>query len=306
MEKKFIDWLQERLGPSECVEVGIGDDAAVLQVPEGESIVVATDMVMDGAHFVLTECGGYRAGHKALGVNLSDLAAMAAQPLVALVSLALPRRQAFELGQQIIEGMIPLSETHRCALVGGDTNVWSGPAVINVAVIGTIGRNRSLTRTGARPGDWILLTGACGGSALGRHLDVAPRVSEALLLHERYEIHAAIDVSDGLAIDLSKLAAASRCGAIVELRTVPIHADADEWARRDDSGQTGLDHALGDGEDFELILAVPPDEARRAVREQPLAIPVTKIGEFVSESGLWSVDACGTRKALARTGFEHK
>lgn len=305
MEHKFIDWLQQQLPPSECLQVGIGDDAAVLKIPDQGSLVVATDMLMDGAHFVLSECGAARAGHKALGVNLSDLAAMAARPLAAFVSLALPQHGAAELARELIGGMLPLSETCGCAVAGGDTNVWEGPAVVNVAVVGTVGERGPLTRSKARAGDWILITGACGGSLLGRHLDVVPRVSEALLLHGRYELHAGIDISDGLACDLWRVLSASGCGAVVELQAVPIHADAHRAAERRGDTRSALDHALGDGEDFELILAVPAEEARRMLHEQPLQVPITRIGEFVAEQGLWSTDASGARHPLTPAGYEH-
>jgi thiamine-monophosphate kinase len=141
---------------------------------------------------------------------------------------------------------------------------------------------------------------------LGRHLLATPRVREAQVLHDRYHVHAAIDVSDGLAMDLSRVAEASGCGAVVELDSVPIHADAIELAQRTANGQSPLEHALRDGEDFELILAVPPESGRRIVKEQPLRHPVTRIGQFVDEFGLWSLDASGQRRTLAPAGFEHK
>jgi thiamine-monophosphate kinase len=306
VETELIDWLQKRIAPSQHLPVGIGDDAAVLEVPHSGPTAIATDMLMDGAHFVLNECGATRAGHKALGVNLSDLAAMAAKPLAAFVSLALPRGDALAIGRQIIEGMLPLAGEFGCVLAGGDTNVWSGPVVINVAVVGTIGKRGALTRSGARPGDWILVTGACGGSLLGRHLDMVPRVREAIQLHEQYRLHAGIDVSDGLSQDLWRVAEASRCGAVLDLQSVPIHPDAVLAAEQAPDGRSPLDHALGDGEDFELILAVPPEDAKRIVREQPLGVPITLIGEFVDEQGLWSKLAGGARQPLAPIGFEHK
>lgn len=305
MELTFIDWLQTRLPRLDSLQIGIGDDAAVLDLPDPTSLVVATDMLMDGTHFTLAECGAARAGHKALGVNLSDLAAMAARPLAAFVSLALPRVGALDLAKELIEGMLPLAEEHGCAVAGGDTNVWDGPAVINVAVIGTAGPERALTRSGARPGDWILVTGACGGSLLGRHLDVVPRVREALLLHEKYELHAGIDVSDGIARDLARICAASGCGAVVDLDAVPIHADAHRAAQQGVDERTALDHALADGEDFELILIAAAGDAGRILRDQPLDVPVTKIGEMVPDAGLWSRDPAGSHKPLVPSGYEH-
>ena len=137
----------------------------------------------------------------------------------------------------------------------------------------------------ARPGDKILVTGSFGGSIFGRQFDFQPRVAEALLLHDRYQLHAGIDASDGLSLDLSRLAAESGCGALVQTDAVPISAAAGQLAAQRADGSTPLDHALGDGEDFELILAVPPEQSRRMLAEQPLDVPLSCIGEFVERAG---------------------
>src|SRR5690606_2980111 len=137
-----------------------------------------------------------------------------------------------------------------------------------------------------RPGDRILATGALGGSIRGRHLTFEPRVSEAIELHSRYQLHACIDISDGLALDLSRICNASQCGAIVDVDRVPISDDARAIARDAGASASALDHALSDGEDFELLLAVKPAEAERMLREQPLATPLADIGEFAPEPGL--------------------
>jgi thiamine-monophosphate kinase len=160
-----------------------------------------------------------------------------------------------------------------------------------------------LRRNGACRGDRLLVTGQFGGSLLGKHFDFSPRVREALLLHDRYELHAGIDASDGLARDAAHLAAESGCGLVVRTEQVPVSAAARELAAR--SGRSPLDHALGDGEDFELILAVPPESAHRILADQPLAAPVACVGEFVAERGLWQ-ELDGKRTPLAPLGWEHR
>src|SRR5690606_13447043 len=147
---------------------------------------------------------------------------------------------------ELYRGMIPLAEQYGVAIAGGDTNSWDGPLAITVTAFGRVTERGPLTRSGARPGDLLLVTGALGGSILGRHLRVEPRVREALLLNERYELTAGMDISDGLALDASRLAAASRCGVALRLDSIPISGDAVELAERD--GKTPLAHALGDGE----------------------------------------------------------
>ena len=163
-------------------------------------------------------------------------------------------------------------------------------------------------RSGAQPGVWLLATGSFGGSLLGRHLDVEPRVNEALALRELLHVRAAIDVSDGLSLDASRLAEASGCGIAIDLASVPISPDATLAFQYDPLGPSPLDRALGDGEDFELLLAVAPREAAAflAERSEVLGTPIRKIGEFVPEPGLWSVspDVPALQRLVPR-GWEH-
>lgn len=303
MEREFIDWLRQRIPRSRSIPLGIGDDAAVLQLIAGDRIVVTTDMLMDGVDFDVSSCDPRRVGRKSLAVNLSDLAAMAAQPLAAFVSVALPRTNAFHLAKELYEGLFALAAEFEISIAGGDTNCWDGPLVISVTAIGAVTKRGPLLRSGARPGDSILVLGSFGGSILGRHFDFTPRVREALQLHEQFDLHAAIDVSDGLSLDLSRLAAESGCGAELDLTAIPVSTDAEVLAVK--NGGSPLDHALGDGEDFELILAAPADEAQRIVNLQPLPIKVTCIGKFVTERGLWSRTPDGKRRALVPRGYEH-
>jgi len=172
-------------------------------------------------------------------------------------------------------------------------------------LLGKVVGRGPLCRTGVKSGDRILVTGAFGGSILGRHLDFEPRVREALALNARYELHAGIDVSDGLSLDLAHLLEENHCGAVLSAEAVPITEDARRLAERLGDGSTPLDHALGDGEDFELILAVPPHEAQRILAGQPLGIPLSDIGQFVAEPGLWLQEAAGAPRLLTPRGWEH-
>lgn len=303
MESEFIAWLRTRLPSHPRLRLGLGDDAAVLRL--GGDCVVTTDLLTDGVDFVLAACDPVRVGRKALAVNLSDLAAMAARPVAAVVSLALPRQGAQELAVRLYEGLLPLAEKYETAVAGGDTNTWDGPLAISVTALGEPTGRGVLTRAGARPGDEILVTGAFGGSILGRHFDFEPRVGEALRLHEAYRLHAATDVSDGLSLDLSHLCEESGCGAEVNLAAIPVHPDSHRLSAERSDGVTPLDHALSDGEDFELILAVPSDEAQRLLHDQPLATPLTRIGRFLAEPGMWGLAPDGARAPLSPRGFRH-
>lgn len=305
MELEFVDYLRRRLPPHPRLRLGPGDDAALLDLGVQGECVLTVDMLTDGVDFELAQIDPRRAGRKSLAVNLSDLAAMASRPAGAVIALALPRQGAMELGVALYEGLIPLAEEFDLAIAGGDTNTWDGPLVVSITALGLPHARGPLLRGGARPGDRIVVTGSFGGSILGHHLDFQPRVREALVLHERYGLHAGIDVSDGLSLDLSRMAAASGCGAVLEARAIPIAPAAVELARQRADGVGPLEHALADGEDFELILAVPFDEARRMLAEQPAGVQLTDIGQFVAEPGLWLVDPDRGRRPLVPRGWQH-
>jgi thiamine-monophosphate kinase len=323
MERELLDWLRARLPKSRRTVLGVGDDAAILRPTPSKELIVTTDMLMEGVDFVLAENEPELIGRKALAVNLSDLAAMAAEPVAAFASVALPNSMSVETAQRICEGMIALAEEFNVELAGGDTNTWSGQLCLSITALGETPPGRAWRRSGARPGDLLLATGAFGGSLLARHLHFIPRIREALLLAGDYDIHAAMDVSDGLSLDLSRLARESGCGAVLELNAVPIHDDAYRAARiqlgeessdslsptaksvlLNSKNRTPLEHALGDGEDFELLLAVAPDVAERLLVSQPLEVQLTRIGRFLEQPGLFA-DLEGEIVPLEPRGYEH-
>jgi thiamine-monophosphate kinase len=302
MESEFIAWLRTRLPPSPALRLGPGDDAAILRLGDRAECVVTTDMLNDGIDFRVGRDAPRRIGRKALGANLSDLASMAARPLGVVVAVALPRDGAGELARELLEGMLPMAERYAVAIAGGDTNVWDGPLAISITAIGEVTEQGPLLRSGAQPGDRILVTGAFGGSILGRQFDFEPRVQEALQLNAAFPLHAGTDVSDGLSLDLSHICAESGVGAVIDVEHVPIAPAAYQMT----DSQTPLEHALGDGEDFELILSAPPDAAREIVLSQPIGVPVTDIGEFVAGSGLHQRNLDGRVEVLKPRGFEHR
>lgn len=308
MELSFLHWLQTQLPAAPHIPLGIGDDAALLNQQSGKQSVVTTDMLMDGVDFILKDCGPFAAGRKALAVNLSDLAAMGAKPVAAFVSLCLPRtgdeHHDLKFAQQLIQGMLPLAEQFDCSIAGGDTNAWSGPLAINVTAIGEVTTGRAWLRSGARAGDAVLVTGSFGRSIEGKHLTFRPRVSEVQCLQQRQiEIHAAIDVSDGLSLDLSRICTASGCGALLIVDRIPLSLETTKHCEKDLAA--ARNHALSDGEDFELILAVPPHEAERLLRDQPLSVPLTQIGHFTAENGLTQQLPDGRILPLQPRGYEH-
>src|SRR5262249_39282652 len=202
-----------------------GDDAAVLR-PVAGPWLVTTDMLLETRHFVLAEVGPRRVGRKAMAVNLSDIAAMAGKPVAAVVSVALPRGCGDKLAEELYLGLRDLADGFDTAIVGGDTNSWDGGLVISVTLLGEATPRGPVLRSGARPGAWLCVTGDFGGSLAGKHLDFTPRVKEALILHERADLHAMIDVSDGLAADVHHLCEESGCGVVLRADAIPISAAA--------------------------------------------------------------------------------
>jgi len=310
MEEQFIQKLRNSQKPHPGVVLGIGDDAAVLDTGN-RNLVVTTDLLTEGVDFLLGQVPNEWIGRKAIAVNLSDLAAMAAKPLGVVVAVAIPRKNAAELAEEFYAGMMPLLEKYDVPLVGGDTNTWDGELVISVTAMGTVTEHGSFTRQGAKPGDRILVTGEFGGSIRHHQFHFEPRINEALYLNKHQTIHAAIDVSDGLSLDLDRLAKASCCGAIIDRHKIPIRPDAakPDVTKPDTTKQADrlspLEHALFDGEDFELILAVPPDEAEHLLKQQPLTTPLTDIGEFVPLSGQWLRSENGTTEKITPKGYLH-
>jgi thiamine-monophosphate kinase len=314
MEAEFIAWLREHIPAHARAPLGLADDAAIIVLGNRTEVVVTTDLMTDGVDFRLGQDDPRRIGRQALAANMSDLAAMAAQPLAAVISLALPKASPsagppLDLAIALYEGLLPIAADFDVVVAGGDTNTYDGPLAISVAALGQLTARGPLRRSCGRSGDWLLVTGALGGSILGHMFAFTPRVREALLLAERYDLHAGIDISDGLALDTSRLATASGCGAVLFTDQIPISPDAYELTTREsaiDHNATALRHALSDGQDFELLLAASPETAKAILRDQPLDCPITHVGELLSDQGLWQQTASGPHRALEPIGWTHQ
>jgi thiamine-monophosphate kinase len=299
-EFAYIDWVRRQTPVDPRVPIGPGDDAAAVALTAGTPCLVTTDMLLEGTHFRLADASPRLVGRKAMAVNLSDIAAMAGRPLAAVVSVGLPRMHGRALAEELYQGIREVADAFETALVGGDTNSWNGPLVIAITLLGEPTGSGPVRRSGARPGDWLLVTGPLGGSILGKHLTFTPRVREALQLQQAAPLHAMIDISDGLAADLAHIAEESSCGALLRTADIPISDDA---GRMKDT-LSPLDHALGDGEDFELLLAVSPEDGRRLLAGQPATgIRLVHVGECV-EQGLW-LESDGKRTPLTAKGWIH-
>ncbi|OGQ00903.1 MAG: thiamine-phosphate kinase [Deltaproteobacteria bacterium RBG_19FT_COMBO_52_11] len=263
--------------PPPFVRKGIGDDAAISSLSTGADLVSTVDLLVEGVHFDLSLTSAYLLGRKSLAVNLSDIAAMGAKPLFALISLAIPARTKVEFIDEFFEGFLAMAEAHGVSLIGGDTSSSPAKFFISVTLLGEGKKEMLLYRDGALPGDDLYVTGTLGDSTLGlrlaqnrrgeraspaeaflweRHFNPVPRVKEGRALAERGLVRAMIDVSDGLFSDLQHICEESRVGATVWADRIPqsaplrLLAPAPAWQS-----------ALRGGEDYELLFAAAPEKA---------------------------------------------
>jgi thiamine-monophosphate kinase len=296
------------------VLLGVGDDAALLLPPAGQALVAATDTLVEGRHF-LPGTPAAALGHQALAVNLSDLAAMGAEPAWCLLSLSLPQADAGWL-ESFAEGFYALAARHGVALVGGDT--VAGPRVITVEVLGFVPPGEALRRSGARAGDDLYVSGSPGIAAAGLELlrsgaagfdSADPRVQRFLRADPRLALGralrgiatAAMDVSDGLLGDLGKLAASSGVGAVVDLEHLPLDGVQAQGAGR----ESAMHCVLHGGDDYELLFTAPPEAAGRlAGIADAGGCPLHRIGTVVAGAGVTCLRE-GRPVAMAGQGYDH-
>ncbi len=301
-EDRLLEWLARRPCDHPLLAVGIGDDAAAFRA-DGRWIAAA-DAVVEGVHFTVPPATWRDVGFKAMARNLSDAAAMGSKPELALDTLSVGPGLSDEDVREIVLGLEDAARPFGTALCGGDVTSSPGPTVVSVTILGRDVCGRVLTRSGARAGDEVWATGAFGGSILGRHLRPTARVEFALAANATLPLTAAIDVSDGLAKDLSRLVRSSGVGVRLESAAIPIHPDARRLAAT--SGRDPLEHALGDGEDFELLVTVVPGyEAQVLEVAERTGTPVARIGR-ITESAFELVHPGGGVEALPALGFGHE
>jgi thiamine-monophosphate kinase len=314
--RRYFDRANAAQEAAQGVVLGIGDDAALLNVPAGEQLVAAVDTIVEGRHFPATT-DAHSIGHRVLAVNLSDMAAMGAKPLWATLSLTMPSADAAWL-QKFSTGLLDLAREHQVALVGGDTT--RGPLTASVQILGSVPAGAALRRSGAKAGDLLVVSGTLGDSgaglafALAAPRDVDRNAVDALIqrfdyptprvqlgLAARHVASAAMDISDGLVGDVPKLAAASGLHAHVQVERLPLSA-----ALRTAVHETqARDWALAAGDDYELLLAVAPAMYPKLdAAAHRLNLTLTIIGELSSGSGVsWSLH--GVDYTPAVSGYDH-
>jgi thiamine-monophosphate kinase len=326
-ESEIISKIRHRARKSNNVIVGIGDDAAVLRTSDGKDLVACCDLMVEGVHFSRAWAPPKLIGRKALAVTLSDIAAMGAVPRFALISVALPGECSSEYVDEMFEGILEMADSRGVSVVGGDTSSSPDSLFIDTSVIGECERGRAVTRSGARVGDMIYVSGSLGASALGLklleggfRLDVSkeasdPAQQQALLKHlapdaqlklgraigEARLATAMIDISDGLSTDLSHILAESDCGAIIRADAIPIAQCLFSLASVSDH----LQLAVNGGEEYELLFTAGPDRQQQlAELAEALDVSLSAIGQIVEKKGL-QLERNSVLESLDPCGYEH-
>jgi thiamine-monophosphate kinase len=308
------------------VRLGLGDDAALVD-PGSHLMVLTSDLLVEGVHFQRETTSPHDLGYKSLAVNVSDVAAMGGSPRYALVSLGIPQSVEMAWVVELYAGLRDAASEYAMTIVGGDTS-RSDSILISVAVAGEVAEGLAVTRSGARPGDRVVVTGALGAAAGGLRLASAPKIDvaavasssgrELLAAHARPQARvgegqtlaregatAMIDVSDGLAVDLGHLCRESKVGASIVLADVPIAPSLAELAST--LGVDPLELALGGGEDYELLATLPPMAVPLTVQllKDRFGTALTDIGEVRSGEGMLAVEDDGSERPLEAEGWDH-
>lgn len=296
--------------------IGPGDDAAVLLSPSGESLVLSTDMSVEGVHFRREWLTWDSIGYRSAAAALSDLAAMGARPIGVLLSLAVPPEMDERTLAEMAGGIGACLRETGGALLGGDLSRSAGSVVLDFTAVGAV--DQAVTRSGARPGDELFVTGTLGGAASataawehGLEPDPAakraferprPRIREARRLCERHDVHALIDLSDGLASDAAQMAAASGVRLVIETDRIPLHPGLEGWALK----QAALALAVGGGEDYELLAAVAPGDLGGSSEPDPESgVGWCRIGCVTEGEGVDWLGEEGRSVDPPAGGFDH-
>ncbi|MDD3725899.1 MAG: thiamine-phosphate kinase [Candidatus Ratteibacteria bacterium] len=300
-EDQIIEFIKRHLKPKQkTVVVGPGDDTAVLSYNNREYLLLTTDCIVEDVHFTRSEATLFQIARKSIAVNLSDIAAMGGIPLYALVCAGLPDGLTRRELAQLIKGLKSATDIFNFDIVGGNLT-RSEKLFIDVSLTGKVEKRYLKLRSGAQPGDLIFVTGTLGGSYLKKHLTFTPRVKESRELIKKVPISAMMDISDGLSTDLTRLAKASGVGFKIYLEKIPVSQDAVKISK---NSKEEIQHALCDGEDYELLFTVPKDYGGK-VPDKINSVPVSCIGVLTKEKRYTGIAPEGKEIIVQPSGYSH-
>lgn len=290
-ELDLIQKINRKIKNDPSVVRGIGDDTAVLRYSKNKYQLFTCDMLIEGIDF-LPDAAARDIGHKALACSLSDIAAMGGVPRHALVSLALPKPGARDFIDGFYSGLLKLARGFKVNIVGGDLS-RSDKITVDVSLIGDVDKKHLTLRSGAKVNDILFVSGRLGGSIRGRHLSFTPRLRESAYLVNNYNVHAMLDISDGLSLDLSRICRESGVGAVIYEELIPLSKEA-----------KSSDEALNMGEDFELLFSLSLKDARRLIKSGKYGFKA--IGEIrPRQEGIRIIDKNSVSGKLAARGYQH-
>ncbi len=302
-EFSFIKWIKSNQIKDRNIIIGIGDDCASIRINGGKRFLVTTDMLVEGTHFDLKKNTPGEIGRKSIACSISDIAAMGCSAKYAVVSICFPQETKTKFARDLYLGMKKMADAFNIKIIGGDIVSSKKILVINVTMHGNNEGLKTITRSGAKVDDVIMITGALGGSILGKHITFKPRLKEGLLLNKKFNINSMIDISDGLAADLGHILEESGVGAVLYEDEVPISADAKKLARK--TGLSALHHALHDGEDYELLFTLSDKESEKLLASRSFPARLSRIGHINKSKGIKMQRADGKLKRIKSIGYKH-
>ncbi|TFH16283.1 MAG: thiamine-phosphate kinase [Lentisphaerales bacterium] len=303
-EREIIEQFRRLLPADSSVIVGPGDDCAIVRPATDNNFewALTSDAVIENTHFT-AETDAVGIGHKLAARCLSDLAAAGAEPMWALINISAPPSMDADRLKAVYRATADTAAKYGLSIVGGDTSS-SNALALHMFAVGRLPRGSAMLRSGASPNDVVYVTGELGGSLAGRHLVFVPRVREGIWLRSQAWTSSAIDVSDGLECDLRNLIDVNRNGVRIELGSIPVSASA----RSCENGRSATEHALCDGEDYELLFTVPEEKADKFEKawRSAFEVKVSRIGTVTGQAGsIDYVDTDGSIVNIRNKGYEH-
>ncbi|MDR4504533.1 MAG: thiamine-phosphate kinase [Candidatus Scalindua sp.] len=302
-EFTFINWIKKQQKRDKNIAIDIGDDCASIKINDSNLLLITSDMLVEGTHFELKKTSAGQVGRKSIACSISDIAAMGCIAKYAVVSLCFPQETKTRFAKELFMGMKAIADEFDIKIIGGDVVSNKHLFAVNVTMLGENSGLKPVTRAASRVGDAVLVTGTLGGSIVKKHLTFTPRLREGFILNKKFKINAMIDISDGLVADLHHILVASGTGAELYEDKIPVSSDADRLSRK--TGRSAFDHALYDGEDYELLFTLSEAESVKLLDSNVFSTRLSRIGRIKKTRGIDLYHSNGEVKELLPMGYEH-